>query len=30
VEAVRIAASRPAAPVNTGGRRFSGEARIGF
>jgi hypothetical protein len=30
LEAARIVASRPAAPVNTGGRRFSGEARIGF
>jgi phosphate-selective porin len=30
VEAVRVVATRPAAPVDTGGRRFSGELRIGF
>jgi len=30
VEAARIVASRPAAPFDTGGRRFSGEIRVGF
>jgi len=30
VEAVRIVATRPAAPVDTGGRRFSAELRTGF
>jgi hypothetical protein len=29
-EAVRVVATHPAAPVDTGGRRFSGEVRIGF
>ena len=30
VDAARVVASRPAAPVDTGGRRFSGDVRIGF